>query len=429
MKKKACLAILLCLLLLLPFGVSAAEGGLLSEAMPTLSEEYALIKSGLPGKEIRFSATDFKQALGIKNFKEIRIETVPPAEDGILYYGDKPIKAGDTVPRESLDQLFFCPVKAGLEKTSFRFSCGSYAGGAPLTALIRFVMRINEAPTVLPVTASLSVSTYRDMTVEGTLCATDPEGDDLCFLVLDYPDMGTLRVLNSESGDFRYTPKGGYTGSDSFTYVVRDAYGNYSKPETVRITVKKSGTSLSYADLDLDSALSLPALVMAEEGIMLGTLSGDDMLFTPEGEVTRGEFLVMAMKAAGISKRAGLRETVFDDNEAIDVSIRPYVATAQEKGYVIGGFTEEGLLFRADEVISRAEAAVIVARILELETPAVAKTYSDSDAIPTWARGAVEALCVAGIYATDGHGGLSANAPLTRAAAAEMLYETVRYAS
>ncbi len=428
MKKKAFLPMLLCLLLLFPIGVSASSSFLLSDAMPALSEEYALIKSGLPGKEIRFSATDFKQALGIKNFKEIRIETVPPIEEGILYYGDAPVKAGDVIPRESLDRLVFRPVKTGLEKSSFTFTCGNFAGGAPLTALIRFVMRINEAPTVLPVTASSSVSTYRDMTVEGTLCATDPEGDELCFMVLDYPDMGTLRMLNSKSGDFRYTPKSGYTGSDSFTYVVRDAYGNYSKPETVRVTVKKSGTSLSYADLS-DSALSLPALVMAEEGIMMGSLSGDDMLFNPDGEVTRGEFLVMAMKAAGIQKRAGLRETVFDDNEAIDVSIRPYVATAQEKGYVVGSFTDEGLLFRADEVISRAEASVIVARLLGLEAPTVSKSYPDSEDIPAWAKASVEALCVAGIYATDGQGGLSAKEPLTRAAAAEMLYETVRYAS
>ncbi len=428
MKKKAFVPILLCLLLLFPIGISASASLLLSDAIPTLSEEYTLIKSAYPGQDVRFSATDFKQALGIKNFKEITVETVPPAEDGVLYYGSTPVKAGDTIPRESLDLLVFRPVKSGLEKTAFTFRCENYAGGAPLTALLRFVMRINEAPTVLPVKASSSVSTYRDMTVEGTLCAADPEGDELYFMVLDYPDMGTLRMLNSAGGDFRYTPKRGYTGSDSFTYVVRDAYGNYSKPETVRITVKKNGSSLTYADLS-DSALTLPAIVMAEEGIMMGSLSGDDMLFNPDGEVTRGDFLVMAMKAAGIQKRAGLRETVFDDNKSIDVSIRPYVATAQEKGYVVGSFGDEGLLFRADEVISRAEAAVIVARILELEAPAVAKTYADSHAIPSWAKGSVEALCMAGIYATDESGALSADQPLTRASAAEMLYETVRYAS
>lgn len=428
MKKKAFIPILLCLLLLFPMGASATASFLLSDAIPTLSEDYTLIKSAYPGQNVGFSATDFKQALGIKKFKEITIETVPPAEDGILYYGDVPVKAGDVIPRESLDLLLFRPVKEGLEKTAFTFRCENYAGGAPLTALLRFVMRINEAPTILPVIASSSVSTYRDMTVEGTLCATDPEGDELCFMVLDYPDMGTLRMLNTAVGDFRYTPKRGYTGSDSFTYVVRDCYGNFSKPETVRITVKKNGSSLTYADLS-GSALSLPAAVMAEEGIMLGSLSGDDMLFNPGGEVKRGDFLVMAMKAAGISKREGLRETVFDDNEAIDVSIRPYVATAQERGYVVGSLSDKGLLFRADEVISRAEAAVIVARILELEAPAVSKTYPDSDAIPHWAKGAVEALCMAGIYATDEEGALSAKNPLTRAAAAEMLYETVRYAS
>ncbi len=424
MKKKAFFLTLLCLLLLLPVGMEASAS-LLSDGVLCLSEETELIKSAMPGQSIRFSATDFKQALGVRRLREITVETIPPAEDGILYYGNTPVTAGQTIPAKSLDLLVFKPVKTALEKSSFTFTCENYAGGAEINCLMRFVLRINEAPTILQVAASRSVSTYRNMTFEGTLCAADPEGDRLTFMVIDYPDVGTLTLLDSEGGDFRYTPKSGYTGSDSFTYVVRDEYGNYSEPESVKITIRNSGSSLTYADL-ADSALALPALVMAEEGIMLGNLSGDGMYFSPDKEVCRGEFLVMAMKAAGVSKREGLTETVFDDNNKIDPSIRSYVATAQERGFVVGSFSDEGLLFRADEVITKAEAAVIVSRILELEAPTVAKKYEDSHRVPGWAKESVDALCMAGIYTAE-DGCLSADAPLTRASAAEMLYAAARY--
>lgn len=423
MKKKILLTVLALLLFggILAGSVSAA--GILSGGVAAIAADTGMVKSGIAGKDIRFSATDFKQAMGIRRFDSITVTALPDEKSGELRYGNTPVTAGLSIPRASLDLLTFHPAGNEVSEARFSFTCDKYAGGAEVVCTLRYAAKVNAGPTVSNVAASRAVSTYRNMTAEGTLCATDPEGDQLEFIILSYPKAGQLRLLDRNCGDFRYTPRAGYTGSDSFVYVVRDIYGNYSTPETVRITVKKSGSTLTYADM-AGSAAALPAVVMAERNIMLGTLSGDQMFFSPTEAITRGDFVVMAMKAAGVSPRAGLVGTVFDDNDAIPEPIRSYIATAQEAGYVIGSFGSDGLVFRAEEPISRGEAAVVLSRILGASVPVSVPVYPDSEGMPKWAKDPVNALCARGIYARDEEGKLSVADKLTRAAAAEMLYAT-----
>lgn len=423
MKKKLWFSLLV-LLLLGATAVTGSAAGLLSDALVVLAEGSDMIKGAVAGDTVRFSAADFKQAMGIRRFDGITLTSLPDAEDGTLYFGKQAVAVGATVPRDSLNSLTFVPTDSKVTEASFSFTCDSYAGGAEIACIIRFADRLNKAPTVSSVTASQSVSTYSDHAVEGTLCATDPEGDALEFIVIGYPKNGTLTVLSSALGDFRYTPVSGFSGKDEFTFVVRDVYGNYTAPSTVSISVKKNESGLTYADMH-GVAAALPALVLANENIMLGSLQGDGMYFRPDEEISRQDFLVMAMKAAGITPRDGLVNTVFDDNGAIPVGLRPYVATAQERGYVIGRFGEEGLLFSGSETLTRAEAAVILSRILEADVPVSVPLSPDAEAVPAYAKDSIDALCAMGIYPRAEEGALAANEPLDRAAAAEMLYATL----
>ncbi len=251
--------------------------------------------------------------------------------------------------------------------------------------------------------------------------AEDPEGDALTYLILAYPEKGSLTVLDSARGEFCYVPQAGHTGSDHFSYVARDAYGNYSGIADMRITVSARKSSLVYADMERHAAYNA-ALAMAEGNIMLGSLEGDHMYFHPEEEVSRGEFLVMAMKSAGIKPAAGVTETWFDDDASIPSSIKGYVATAQLYGYVNGSFDGTGLYFNADKSITRAEAAVMLNNILGAATPAVLPTVADAADIPGWARDAIYALYDAEIFTVSADGALSPTAAMTRADTAGALY-------
>ncbi|MBQ9716661.1 MAG: cadherin-like domain-containing protein, partial [Clostridia bacterium] len=68
--------------------------------------------------------------------------------------------------------------------------------------------------------------TQQDIAAYGSLSASDPEGDTLTFEITRYPENGLLRLTNPQNGDYCYTPCDGVTGEDSFSYVVRDEWGN-----------------------------------------------------------------------------------------------------------------------------------------------------------------------------------------------------------
>lgn len=405
--------------------IPAAAYARISYGADCLATQAELIKTALRGDAYAFSETDFKQALGISRLQDVTVLSLPPAADGTLTLDGKPIALGQVISRSELDKMAFTPTAAGFEGTSFSFCANSSAGTTSLTCTLRVCDRVNYAPTVETVKeADLFVQTAKDVAVYGRMKAEDPEGDPLSYLVISYPKKGVLSV--SEDGEFRYTPAAGKTGKDSFTYVARDSYGNYSSVATVSITVNKRASTLTYADMEGHPAYNA-ALAMAENNVMLGSLEGDHMYFDPSGTVTRADFLVMAMKSAGKAPVGSLQKTWFDDDGEIKPTLKSYVAAGQLYGYVSGSFDGSGLYFSPNEPITRAEAAVIMDNILNADTPAVLPTFADSSDIPVWAREAICTLYAAGILDTAEGGGMEAGASLTRAEAAECLYAMMQY--
>jgi len=82
-----------------------------------------------------------------------------------------------------------------------------------------------------------SVSTAENTAVNGTLSASDTDGDALSFAVVANPTHGTVSVNNAATGAFTYTPASNYSGSDSFTFNATDSVGNVSNTATESVTV------------------------------------------------------------------------------------------------------------------------------------------------------------------------------------------------
>jgi hypothetical protein len=64
----------------------------------------------------------------------------------------------------------------------------------------------------------------------------DPDGDMTVVASFDQPSNGQLTAIVT-SGRFAYVPDPGFTGTDMFTYRLRDVHGNVSDPVTVTIDV------------------------------------------------------------------------------------------------------------------------------------------------------------------------------------------------
>jgi hypothetical protein len=194
---------------------------------------------------------------------------------------------------------------------------------------------------------------------------------------------------------------------------------------TVSLSVSLCGTDVTYADMENSRAYN-SALELTEEGIMSGVQVGDQYYFYPENHVTREEFLVMAMHAIGISEVPECKATSFADDADIEEGMKGYVAMAHSLGYIQGSAENGSLYFRPDQTLTRAEAAVILERMLGLEDAKYVPTFADHQMIPVWAADAIFALHEAGIMIpTDNY--IAPTETLNRAETAMILSAILQY--
>ena len=100
--------------------------------------------------------------------------------------------------------------------------------------------------------------------------------------------------------------------------------------------------------------------------------------------MSRGEFLAMCMELSGRELLSGVRSTGFADDGAIPAWLKPYVSTALLDNVISGYVQAGGAVFDAAAPVSRAEAAVILSRALDLTELTPAGGISQ-DAAPVWA--------------------------------------------
>ncbi len=409
--------------------VSAEESRpIVSYGVSVLSGQFDMAVSGRVGNEIVFDAEVFARAMNLSRIDYIEVVSLPKDTEGELLLGSTRVCAGQTISGANLSHLSFVAAEDTVTTASF----GVSVNGSPSPILCKLYLlgSDNAAPTLGRVPEiSLSVSTYRDYSAYGRLSAHDPDGDEMVYEIVSYPQNGSVALTDRKTGTYVYTPADGYVGNDRFTYVARDKYGNYSASATVELQVEISGTSVTYADL-AESEAEVPAIALTQAGIMSGTQVGNQYYFHPERETSRAEFLVMAMHAAGINAVPGAENTGFFDDAAIKPAMKGYVSSALQLGYISGSIVGGELCFLPDESITRAEAAVIVSAILgeESDDDDFIPTFADADSIPTWARDAVYSLHAKGILGSVADR-IGADKKLTREECAGLLSKLMAYQS
>lgn len=272
-----------------------------------------------------------------------------------------------------------------------------------------------EAPAAAegaPIARELEISAYRGVPYTGQF-QSNTEG--VTYALADEPKKGTVTV---EGDSFTYTSE--KTGSDSFTYTATDADGKTSSPATVKITVTKAKTPVTYADLE-GSAAQTAAIRLAECGVFTGANVGGSYFFEPDRAVSRGEFLAMTMETAGLAAEEAVNLTGFSDDEAIPTWAKSYATAAVEEGVIRGVTTDAGVVFSANSPISFNEAATILNRVLSVSDVDVETWYADRDSVPSWAAQAVGNMESVNVLATGSFGSTKMSEQVTRADAAQML--------
>ena len=388
-----------------------------------VASDVSIVKSALYGKKINFSDADFKQGLCITDFKKITLTELPSSADGVLMLAGRRASEGVSIKRRNLPSLVFIPASASVEEATFKFKIDEYAGGEEIIFKIRFTDKINYEPVIPDASAPcLNEKTQREIGIFGRMEASDTEGDELEFMVVTYPKNGSLTVTNKSTGEYRYIPDENYVGSDSFVYVARDEWGNFSTIAEVSITIEKRMCEVVYVDMEKRPEYSA-AVAMTAMGVMGGRVVGDGVYFDPDEAVTKAEFVAMALKALGIEANA-IGKTYFDDNDDIPEALAGYVAKAQRIGAINGSFENGKLLFKPNEEITKYEAAMIMASIVGAKAEGELPVFSDANEIPCYARSEVYAMCAIGVFDADGSL-LNATKSVTRADAARYLYKLI----
>jgi hypothetical protein len=119
-----------------------------------------------------------------------------------------------------------------------------------------------------PIAEHLTLTTYKNVAVEGNFAAVDPDGEGVTFRITKNPARGAVTQAEEGSAAFTYTPYEGKLGKDSFTYVAEDASGNVSQPALVSIKITRPDTKVTYADMSghpaHKAAIALAAVYLAD---------------------------------------------------------------------------------------------------------------------------------------------------------------------
>ncbi len=384
-----------------------------------IANQSGMAKWGESGKDLMFSPEDFERALNLNRVNYITLTSLPDPALGSLCLGSAPVSVGMTVSRENLHKLCYVEKGEGISSNSFSFTTGN---GYEFDCAVYKLTENNLCPTAAGVKLFANVSTFRNVSTYGQLTGADGEGDSLTYQVVAYPKNGSIIMTDAQSGEFCYTPSRDFIGKDSFKYVVFDKYGNFSAASTVEIEVDAVKLDGVLCDMGGNRAHA-SAIAVVQSGIMSASKGESGLTFAPEEKVTREDFLVMAMKAAGI-KISEKTSTEFADDSDISAMAKSYVAAAKEKGYINGTISAGKYYFYPDKPITSAEAAVIVNRIIEgskyIKDTAIKTVFSDHLDIPVWAEDAILTLNYVGVY-HSGNGYVYPQSEMTKADAAMIL--------
>ena len=355
----------------------------LSYGMEIIKHKRKLIKTS-SGGSVDFSLADFLPFSDNGAVSVLTVVSVPDPSAGVLKTGALDAYGGQRLPAQMADKLCFTPAP-GATVASFEFSVN---GSEEKSVCVIYTLKKENTP---PTAITSKAYTKTDIPSYGRLKVSDEDNDVLNIRVTKAPSHGKLTV-NSDL-TYVYIPDEGFRGKDGFSYVAVDAYGAQSEPATVSVTVEKRENGVVYSDV-AGTEYEYAAVLLSEKGILTGESVAGTMRFEPDKKVSRADFIVMAMSAAGYSPNLlAAQSTGLADEDKLTSTQKGYVVTAMSAGVLTAdeydgvklirpsssvtcgeaaaiagalGAKTETVFENANEPLSRAEAAVMLASLIDL---------------------------------------------------------------
>ena len=351
-----------------------------------------------------FGAGDFSTS--DDPIRGVCITALPDTQAGTVMLGSRVVRTGDILTVQQLEQLRFMPLRTESDALAVIRYLPIYDDRVEPTATVTINIRGKENQA--PVAEDSAMETYKNLPNEGKLKVKDPEGEPLTYTLIRNPKRGTVTLR--QDGTFLYTPKKNKVGVDSFTYTAADASGKVSRQATVTVQILKPTDSRLYTDTaGLDCQFE--AQWLRNTGLFSGETVNGQICFQPDKTVSRGEFLAMVVKSLDIPTQDGSYAGIPANTPSW---LKPYLAAALRSGLITGWPETDDFSCP----ITGAEAAVMLQNALDLSIApeALEQAAATDEAVPTWAAASVTAMTCNGVA-------VDANAQLTRAQMAQMLYQ------
>lgn len=331
----------------------------------------------------------------------ICITGLPQSNTGTVMLGSRVLRAGDILTAGQLEQMTFQPLQTQQDQVAEVTYLPIFENRVESAAVMTISIRGKEDKA--PVAQDSAIETYKNLSNDGKLVASDPEEQPLTYTVVREPRRGDVQLR--EDGSFTYTPKKNKVGVDSFTFTAADPAGNVSREATVTVQILKPTDAKQYRDTAGEDC-RFTAEWLRSTGLFAGEQVGDEICFQPEKTVTRGEFLSMLVNLLEIPV------------EEVDAPqwVQPYLDAAIRSGLVTGWQQES---FNMDEPVTGAEAAVALQNALDLSAGHEEMSYEEE--VPVWAATSLAVMAENGVQ-------LQADAPLTRGEVSGILYQVSRMA-
>ncbi|HYE82487.1 MAG TPA: S-layer homology domain-containing protein, partial [Clostridia bacterium] len=255
--------------------------------------------------------------------------------------------------------------------------------------------------------------------------------------VFDFSVTSGDRIISQFGGNVEvsvpYTPKAGEDTSAIVIYLI-NAEG---KPELVSNCAYDPATGMitfntdhfsryavgynkvTFKDVAANAWYGKAVSFVAARGITNGTGNGN---YSPEAKMTRGQLLVMVMKAYGIAPDANQKDNFADSGSTYYTG---YLAAAKRLG-ISGGVG--GNMFAPEKEITRQEmftllynALKAVSKLPQGNAGKSLSSFSDAGEIASWAKDAMTLMAQTGTVSGSG-GKLSPANTTTRAEMAQVLY-------
>lgn len=346
-----------------------------------------------------FTAGDFSE--GEEPLRGICITGLPDSGAGTVMLGTRVLRPGDILTAQQVESMTFQPLRTREDKVAQVMYLPIFDNRVEPEAVMTLSIRGKEDKP--PVAQDSALETYKNLSNDGKLLASDPEEQPITYTLVRQPRRGAVELR--QDGTFTYTPKKNKVGVDSFTFTAADPAGNVSREATVTVQILKPAQGAQYRDTDGEDC-RFSAEWLRSTGLFAGEQVGGDACFFPEKTVTRGEFLSMLVN---------LLEIPVQEVDAPDW-VQPYLDAAIRSG-LVSGWQQES--FQMTEAITGAEAAVALQNALDLSIGYEELEYPQD--VPTWAATSLAVMAANGLE-------LDASAPLTRGQTAKILYQVSRMA-